>query len=96
MMDAASEPLVHTVVIMSSAQVGKTEILLNLIGFHASQDPAPILVVQPSLEMAEAFSKDRVAPMVRDTPVLHSKIATVKSRDSGKHHPAQGGFPAAT
>lgn len=82
-MDAVSDAMTGMVVIMSSAQVGKTEILLNMIGFHVSEDPAPILVVQPSLEMAEAFSKDRVAPMVRDTPVLAGKIAPVKTRDSG-------------
>jgi phage terminase large subunit GpA-like protein len=83
MMDAVSDPSVAMVVIMSSAQVGKTELLLNLIGFHVSEDPAPILLVQPSLEMAEAFSKDRVAPMVRDTPALARRIAPVKTRDSG-------------
>lgn len=82
-MDAVSDPLVHTVVVMSSSQVGKTELLLNLIGFHVDKDPAPILVVQPTLEMAQAFSKDRVAPMVRDTPALAGKIAPVKARDSG-------------
>lgn len=83
MMDAASSPLIHTVVIMTSSQVGKTELLLNLIGFHVDKDPAPILVVQPTLEMSQAFSKDRVAPMIRDTPSLASRIAPVKARDSG-------------
>jgi phage terminase large subunit GpA-like protein len=39
-------------------------------------------MVQPTVEMAEAFSKDRVAPMIRDTPVLR-EIFTSKSRDSG-------------
>lgn len=83
MMDAVSDPATPMVVIMSSAQVGKTELLLNLIGFHVAEDPSPILLVQPSLEMAEAFSKDRVAPMVRDTPALAGKIAPVRTRDSG-------------
>ncbi len=68
---------------MKSAQVGWTEILNNVIGFHVDQDPAPILMVQPTLEMAEGWSKDRLAPMVRDTPVLRERIADPKSRDSG-------------
>jgi phage terminase large subunit GpA-like protein len=38
-------------------------------------------MVQPTVEMAEAFSKDRVAPMIRDTPVL-TEIFSNKSRDS--------------
>ena len=82
MMDAVSSPLVHTVVIQSSSQVGKTELLLNLIGFHIDKDPAPMLVVQPTLEMAQAFSKDRMTPMVRDTPAIEKKISPAKSRDA--------------
>lgn len=74
MMDAVSDPLVHTIVVMSSAQVGKTEILCNMIGYRIDTDPGPILLIQPTLEMAEAFSKDRLDPMLRDTPVLRSKV----------------------
>jgi len=82
-MDAVCEPSVHTVVMMSSSQVGKTECLLNVIGFYIDQDPAPMLLMQPTLEMAEAFSKDRLAPMLRDTPCLQSKVADARARDSG-------------
>jgi len=60
-----------------------TELLLNLIGFYIDQDPAPILLLQPTLEMAEAFSKDRLAPMLRDTPALQGKVADARARDSG-------------
>jgi phage terminase large subunit GpA-like protein len=82
-MDAVSEPRVHTVVVMSSAQIGKTVILKAIIGFHVDQDPAPILMLQPTEQMAEAFSKDRLAPMIRDTPALRGKIADPRARDSG-------------
>ena len=82
-MDAISDPSLREVWVMKSAQVGWTEILNNCIGFHVHQDPAPMLLVQPTLEMAEAWSKDRLAPMVRDTPALSEKIADPRSRDSG-------------
>ena len=82
-MNAVSDPKVESVTIMSCAQVGKTEILLNLIGYHIHQDPSPILLVQPTLDMAQTFSKDRLAPMLRDSPVLQGKVADPKSRDSG-------------
>ncbi len=70
------------VVVLSGAQILKTEILLNFIGFIADVDPGPVLVVEPRTEDAKALSKDRVAPMFRATPVLRGKIAPVKSRDS--------------
>ena len=81
-MDAVSDPAVREVVVMSAAQVGKTEVLLNIIGYHIDQDAAPMLIVQPTLSMAQAFSKDRLAPMVRDTGVLKGKIKDPRTRDS--------------
>lgn len=82
-LDAFSDPNVSEVVVKSSSQVGKSEILLNVIGFHMDKDPCPIMVVQPTLQLAEDFSKDRISPMIRDTPALHRKISEVASRDSG-------------
>lgn len=81
-MDAVSDHDIHTVVVMSSAQVGKTEIVNNLVGFHIHQDPAPILVLQPTLEMAQTWSKDRLAPMLRDTPALRGKVKQPRSKSS--------------
>lgn len=82
-MDAVTDPAVREIWVMKSAQVGWTEILGNVIGFHVDRDPAPLLLVQPTLEMAEAWSKDRLAPMIRDTPCLSAKIADPRARDSG-------------
>ena len=73
---------INTVVVMSSAQVGKTELILNALGYFMQQDPAPMLVVQPTLQMAEAFSKDRLAPMIRDTPVLTGLVREPRARNS--------------
>jgi Bacteriophage tail assembly protein len=67
-MDSVSDPAVESVVVMSCAQVGKTEIVNNIIGYHMHQSPSPMLVVQPTLDMAQTWSKDRLSPMLRDTP----------------------------
>lgn len=81
-MDAVSDPRVERVVIMASARVGKTEIINNLVGFHVGQDPAPLLVVYPTETAAEEWSRDKLAPMLRDSPTLRTKIAPARSRDS--------------
>jgi len=81
-MDAISDPKLRDIVVVAGAQVGKTEMLLNVIGFHIHHDAAPILLVQPTLEMAQAFSKDRLAPMLRDTPALKYKVKDPRSRDA--------------
>jgi len=80
-MDAISDPQVDSIVMMSSAQVGKTEMLLNTVGFHVEQDPAPIMVVMPTERDAETWSKDRFSPMARDTPCLRGRISNPRSRD---------------
>jgi phage terminase large subunit GpA-like protein len=80
-MAAGSDPMVEKLTAMCAAQILKTEFLLNLIGFYAHGDPAPILMVQPTVEMGEAFSKDRLAPMIRDTPAL-TPLFDTKSRES--------------
>lgn len=79
---------------MSSSQIGKTECLNSFVGYVIDQDPGPVLVVQPRVEDGEAWSKDRLAPMLRDTPCLRGKVADVRSRDSNNrvlHKRFQGG-----
>jgi phage terminase large subunit GpA-like protein len=82
-MDAVLDRRIWRVVVKSSAQVGKSEIILNIIGYFAHQDPSPIIQLQPTIQMAEAFSRDRVATMIRDTKALSALFADPKSRDSG-------------
>lgn len=81
-MDAVTDPDTPKVVTQKSSQSALTDsIVLNTIGYHIDQDPCPILVVQPTIEIAEAFSTDRLAPMLRDTPTLRDKVGEVRSRD---------------
>lgn len=83
-MDAFNDPLVERVVFMKPTQCGGTEILNNVVGYYMDHDPCPILVVQPNDKpMGEAWSKDRLAPMLRDTPCLRNKVSAAKGRDSG-------------
>ena len=84
LMDACSDPAIQEVVIMSGAQLGKTEVILNTIGYYIDNDPCPILCLQPTLEMAQAFSKDRIAAgLLGSTPVLKDKVRDPRARDSG-------------
>ncbi|MFM7973264.1 MAG: phage terminase large subunit family protein, partial [Betaproteobacteria bacterium] len=81
-MDAISDPGVERVVFMKSAQVGATELLGNAVGYYIHQDPAPILLVAPTLEMARAWSMDRLTPMLRESPALHGKVVESSRRTS--------------
>lgn len=57
-MDAINDPFVEDIVIMASAQVGKSEIILNALGYYIHYDPSPILLIQPVLDKAKDFRKN--------------------------------------
>ncbi len=82
-MDAITDPRYQRIVLMMGSQLGKTQIQLAVIGYFSHWDPAPILVIQASVDEAENFSKNRVAKMIRDTPALASIFPSPRSRDSG-------------
>jgi len=82
-MDTVGDPRVSEIVIVSAAQMLKTELLLNVIGFYSTYDPGPMMMVQPTIEMGEAISKDRIAPSIRDTPEMREAFGDPYSRDSG-------------
>lgn len=94
---APTEPGVHTITAMVCTQLLKTSLLENVFGFFAHLDPCPILMVQPKEEAAEAFSKERITPLIRATPVLRKLVGTTKMRsgdESLTYKPFPGGFLA--
>lgn len=81
-MDAFSDPTVEKVVCMWASQLAKTEIILNVCGYFIDVDPSPIVIAQPTLNLARYFSRARLAPMIKDSAPLAALIAEPKGRDS--------------
>jgi len=81
-MDAFTDPKVHRIIIASASQVGKSEVLNNIIGYIIDEDPGSILFIHPTTIDAKDYSKLRIAPMIRDCKSLKSKVADPKNRDS--------------
>ncbi len=82
-MDALTDHEVEKVSVMKSARVGYTQILTAFIAYHISQDPCSGLVVQPTVEDAEGYSKKELAAALRENEVLHGLVKDPRSRDSG-------------
>lgn len=91
-MDAISDPAIETVVVKKGTQVGCTEVILNAIGFHIDYDPAPTLIILPTVEAGEAWSNERLAPMLAATETLRAKVAEPLSR-SGENRIRYKSFP---
>ena len=92
-MDAALEQGVQDVSVWGSAQWGKTQIKLNIIGFFIAHDPSPMMDVEPTLEMARTFSKDRLDPMIRDTQVLTPLVSSVDDKKKKGNATLRKEFP---
>ena len=73
-MDAITDPAVTEVSLMKSSRIGYTLMLSAALGYHMHQDPSSILVVQPTVDDAKNFSKETIAPMLRDVPVLAQMV----------------------
>lgn len=74
---------IQRVVFMAGAQVGKTETGNNWLGYVIHMAPGPMMLVQPTVDTAKRLSKQRIGPMIDETPVLKERIADARARDSG-------------
>lgn len=81
-MMAVTEPGVGTITCMTCTQLLKTSLLENVIGFYAHLDPCPMLLTQPKDGAVSSFSKERITPMVKVTPVLREIMQESRTRVS--------------
>ncbi|WP_336974186.1 phage terminase large subunit family protein [Sphingobium aromaticiconvertens] len=94
---AVTEPGVHKITGMVCTQLMKTAMIENTLGYFAHLDPGPILIVQPKEDAAEQFSKERITPLIRATPVLRKLIGSGKTRTAEEtllYKAFPGGFVA--
>ncbi len=71
------------IVVMKSAQVGFTEGGNNWIGYVIHHAPGPMLAVQPTVELAKRFSRQRIDPLIAESPVLRERVKPARARDAG-------------
>jgi phage terminase large subunit GpA-like protein len=84
-MRAISDVKTSRIVVLTASQLGKSSAcILNTLGYHISYDPCPIMIIQPTVDMAETFSTKRLAPMLRDSPMLRDKMPPEKSKTTGQ------------
>lgn len=80
--DLLSDPDTSIVALCWASQLGKSTVLENGIGYRIHRTPAPMVVVQPKIDAAESWAKERFKPMVLATPVLRERVRLGRSSDS--------------
>lgn len=61
-----------------------SDIMNNVLGRYAHLDPCAVMMIQPTIELAQDYSKSRISPMIRDTKVLSQVFYETKSEDGSK------------
>lgn len=70
------------VVLMTATQLVKSEAGLNWLGACIQETPAPMMIVQATVNTAKRYSRQRVGPMIQNCPSLRKLVANVVSRDA--------------
>lgn len=70
MLDSIGEPGVYEVTFQCASQLAKTVVFKIWIAYFMREDPSSMLFLLPDLELAKRVSRQRLAPMFRDVPVL--------------------------
>ena len=83
MLNVAGDRHIQKVVFMTSARVGKTSVIENVVAFHIAHDPTAMMVVLPSDNLVRAFSTDNLDPMIRDVPALRERVVKKNARVGG-------------
>ncbi len=72
-MEAFSNKTTRLIVMKFSTQTGKTECLLNCIGWAIDESPGPVLVVYPNETTLKKVSTTRIQPMINSCAPLVAK-----------------------
>ena len=81
-MEWLGDPEVSFVALMGPAQAGKTEIMLNWLGWLINTDPSNTIIVQPSQKLAQTFVETRVEPMIDTTEAVKNKLMPVANANN--------------
>lgn len=83
-LDAASDPNVREMALAFGVQLGKTEVLINVINMHIKHDPKTMLYMSSSESLAEEFGVQRIDQMLYLDKGLRAAFSLPDGKDSAK------------
>ncbi|MDH2325995.1 phage terminase large subunit family protein [Cereibacter sp. SYSU M97828] len=88
------------VVVVASAQVGKSEVGINFTGFVVAQDPGPMIIVLPSHDESIKYVRTKLQPAIDESPALRSRVLDMTSKSergsTASYKRFRGGFAQIT
>ena len=81
-MDEFNNWQTEKIIFCKPTQVGGTEALNNMICFSVAQDPAPMMIVYPTGELADSVVEQRIKPMLKASK---EKMPQVVQKGDGEY-----------
>jgi len=80
-LNAITEPGVASLSLCWASQVlGKSQLLAILVGWTITEAPCGIVMIHPTLEAGQQWSRTKLAPMLRDTEALRRLVMPATGR----------------
>jgi phage terminase large subunit GpA-like protein len=79
-LDVMCDEVATDVVFNKPAQVGFTEAINQALAFYMRVDPSGVIVIQPNDGMAKAWMKERIDPMLAESPALRGIVRSENGR----------------
>lgn len=99
MRDLSPASDVEEVILVKGGQISGSETANNMLGFIMHIAPGRAMMVQPTVDAAKDYTRERINPLIEHTPAIRKKVAESRSRDGGntvKFKRFPGGFLAVT
>lgn len=72
----------RALVFCGPSQSGKTQMLQSAVAYTIASDPGRVALFQMTRDAAALFEREKIAPMIRNSPELRSRLATGRGSDN--------------
>lgn len=80
-MDCANDPSIQRITLQWGAQLGKTEIINNILGYGIHQNPRSQMMMFPTQGDLSTWLETKFNPLIRDTPEVNELVAKARARE---------------
>lgn len=99
MQDLSPASDVEEVVLVKGGQISGSETANNMLGYIMHIAPGRAMMVQPTVDAAKDYVRERINPLIEYTPAIRAKVSEARSRDGSntvKFKRFPGGFLSVT
>ncbi len=72
---------IQRVVLMFGCQLGKSEMMINAMMYYIDRNPAPMLMVTPTIDQCRKMAVQRLEPAFDETPCIKDKLPKKRAKD---------------